>query len=213
MELQTVMETAGTTRFFKPDPVPDDVLARVMDAGRFAPQGGNRQPVRFVVVKDPAKKRQLMEWYLVPWKAYMAATQAGDVRVGGADQLVRNADHFAEHLDQVPAIVVVCASLADLHPTDTELDRLSVVGGCSIYPAMQNLFLKCREEGLGAAVTTLLCAFEPQVKEMLNIPEGFITAAHVAVGWPDRPFPKKLSRRPLAEIAFLEEFGKPFPGA
>jgi nitroreductase len=87
-----------------------------------------------------------------------------------------------------------------------------VVGGCSIYPAAQNLLLKAREEGLGAALTTLLCRFEPQVKELLDIPEGVITAAHIALGWPERPLPRSLNRRPLSEIAFLDTFGATFPG-
>jgi hypothetical protein len=68
--------------------------------------------------------------------------------------------------------------------------------------------LKAREEGLGTALTTLLCAHEPQVKALLGIPEGVITAAHIALGWPARPLPKKLNRRPLDEIAFLDTYGQ-----
>ena len=67
MELVDAMTTVGTCRSFKPDPVPDEVLWRAFDAARFGPQGGNRQPVRFIVVRDPEVKRQLKEWYLVPW--------------------------------------------------------------------------------------------------------------------------------------------------
>jgi nitroreductase len=213
MQLNEIMETNGTCRFFDTKPVPDELIAQAMSAARFAPQGGNRQPVRFIVVKDPAKKAQLAEWYRVPWKGYVQGIKDGQIAVGGDFKVVENADHFADHLQDVPAIVVVCASAEDLHPTDHELGRLSVVGGCSIYPAVQNFLLKSRELGLGTALTTLLCIFEPQVKEMLNIPEGIITAAHIAVGWPQKPFPKKLSRRPLNEVAFLDSFGSAFPGA
>ncbi len=213
MELQDIIETAGTCRFYRPDPIPDETLAMVLDAARYAPQGGNRQPVRFVVVKDAGKKKQLAELYRVPWKAYVAGIDAGAVNVGAHMQAVRNADYFADHFEDVPAIVVVCAELASLHVTDTELGRTSVVGGCSIYPAVQNLLLKARELGVGAAITTLLCHYEPQVKELLAVPEGMITACHVTLGWPARPFPKKLSRRPLAEMAFLDSYGAPLPGA
>jgi nitroreductase len=59
MELQEVVRTAGSCRFFLPDPVPDEVLAKLLDAARFAPQGGNRQPVRWIVVRDPSAKKQL----------------------------------------------------------------------------------------------------------------------------------------------------------
>ena len=96
-----------------------------------------------------------------------------------------------------------------IYPTDHQLGRISVVGGCSIYPGVQNLLLKARAEGLGTALTTLLCAYEPQVKALLEIPEGVITAAHIALGWPARPLPTKLSRRPLNEIAFLDTYGRP----
>lgn len=214
MELGEAIRTAVTTRRFKPDPVPDELLARVLDAGRFAPQGGNRQPVRFVVVRDPEHRRQLQEWYLVPWKAYLAAAREGGVGVGAtnADRALRNADHFAEHLAEAPVIVVVCAELAGVHPTDTELGRLSIVGGGSVYPAVQNVLLACRDAGLGAALTTLLCAYEPQVKELLKIPDGFATAAHLVIGYRERPFPTSLDRRPLAEIAFDGTWGRPFAG-
>ena len=109
-------------------------------------------------------------------------------------------------------LIVVCADWDCIHPTDHELGRTSVVGGASIYPGVQNMLLKAREEGLGTALTTLLCIYEPQVKELLGIPEGVITAAHVAMGWPARPFPTKLSRMPLADMVHLDSWGTPFPG-
>jgi nitroreductase len=184
-----------------------------MTLARFGPQGGNRQPVRFVVVKDAEKKKKLAEWYNVPWKAYMEGARSGQIEIGGEWKVVENADYFADHLHEVPAIVVVCARLEDLHPTDHELGRLSVVGGCSIYPTVQNFLLKCREQGVATSLTTLLCMYEEQVKELLGIPEDFITAAHIAVGWPEKGFPKKLSRMPVAEMAFVDTFGETFPGA
>ena len=209
MEIADAARTMGTCRFYKADPVPDEVLARAIDLARFAPTGGNRQGVRFVVVKDGEKRRQLAEWYLPLWERYIGGV--GDIR--SAPAMVRNADHFAHHLADVPVLVVVCARLGDLYATDLKLDRLTVVGGCSIYLSVQNFLLGCREQGLGTAVTTLLCQSEPQVKELLDIPDDFLTAAHVAVGWPERPFPNKLSRRALAESAFLDSFGTTLPGA
>ena len=213
MELDDVMTSHGTCRFYKTDPIPDDVMARVLDAARWAPNGGNRQGIRLVVVKDAEKKAQLAEWYRGPWKAYVEGARAGQIDIGGAWKVVENADHFAEHLQDVPAIIVVCAKLDAIHPTDHELGRLSVVGGGSIYPGVQNMLLKAREEGLGTALTTLLCIFEPQVKELLGIPDDVLTAAHVAIGYPERPFPTKLNRMPLDEIVHLDSWGTALPGA
>jgi nitroreductase len=213
MELQDVIRGAGTCRFFLEDDVPDELLAKLFDAARFAPQGGNRQPVRWIVVRDPAVRRQLRDWYLVPWEKYVGAARSGKVRVDGADaqRLVDNADHMAHHLHEVPVLIVVCAMLGDLAATDAALDRVGIVGGGSVYPAVQNLLLTARELGLGAALTTLLCAYEPQVKELLGIPDGVATAGTIALGWPARPLPKRLTRRPLEDFVFAERWGQPQP--
>ena len=84
-----------------------------------------------------------------------------------------------------------------------------MVGGASIYPSLQNVLLAARAEGLGTALTTLLCAVEPQVKELLDIPADVLTAALVPLGYPVEPFPKKLARRPLSEICFGDAWGEP----
>jgi nitroreductase len=207
MDFRTVIETTGTCRFYRPDPVPDDVLRRVLDGARFAPTGGNRQGVRFVVVRDAAKRRQLKDWYLPMWEQYVSRATA---RSGAPKpRLLQNADHFAQHLDEIPVLVVVCAQLGDLLATDRHLDRLTIVGGASVYPSVQNLLLAARAEGLGTALTTLLCAAEPQVKTLLAIPDGVATAAMVAMGYPAKGFPKKLARRPLEEWAYGDTYGAP----
>jgi nitroreductase len=209
MELMDVMTTSGTCRFFETEEIPDDVLARVLDAARWAPTGGNRQGVRFIAVRDLAKRRQLAEWYRETWAPYAARSRASLERAGAPTGILDRAQHFADHLENVPVLLVVCAQWDAIYPTDHELGRISVVGGCSIYPAVQNVLLKAREEGLGAALTTLLCRYEPQVKELLSIPDGVITAAHVAIGWPAKPLPRTLNRRPASEYAFLDTFGVP----
>lgn len=211
MELLDAIRTMGTTRFYKPDAVPDEVLARALDAARFAPTGGNRQPVRFVVVRDPAVKRRFQEMYLVHWDVYVARIRAGQSQMGATPTLIDNADHFARHLAEIPVHLVCCAALGDVYPTDHQLGRLSVVGGASIYPAIQNLLLACRAEGLGATLTTLLCANEVEVRGMLGLPADISTVAYVPVGWPARPFPKSLMRRPLEEMVHAERWGGAFP--
>jgi nitroreductase len=209
MELHEALESNGTCRYYRPDPVPTEVLRRALDAARFAPSGGNRQPVRFVVVTDPSLRRRLAELYLPHWQAYLGAMTTGTVRVNALPRLVRAADHFATHLAEVPALVVVGARLADCHATDQSLGRLSIVGGASVYPAVQNFLLACRAEGLGTALTTLLCAEEPKIKPLLGLPEDVSTAATIAVGYPEQPFPKRLRRRPLAETVFANRYGEP----
>jgi nitroreductase len=209
MEVGEAMRTTGTCRHFSGDPVPDDVLYRALDSARFGPQGGNRQPIRWVVVRDPAKKRRLAGLYLPYWQAYYNAISLGSMSVGAVPKTVESANEFAHNLAEVPALVVVCADVAGLHPTDAELGRISVVGGASIYPVMQNFCLALRAEGVASAVTTLLCHEEPAVRELLGIPDDVITAAHIAVGYPRRGFPTRLNRCPVEEVVYLDHFGKP----
>jgi nitroreductase len=78
-----------------------------------------------------------------------------------------------------------------------------------VYPSVQNLCLALRDQGVATTVTTLLCAFEPQVKQLLGVPDELSTAAFIVAGYPARPFPTKLSRLPVEEIAFLNDFDHP----
>ena len=207
MDFREVIQTTGACRRYRPDPVPDDVLARVLDAARWAPTGGNRQGVRFLAARAAVKKKALRDLYVPLWEQYVA--RAGARPGAPLPKLVAAADHMARHLDEVPVLLVVCAHLGDLLATDRHLERLTVVGGASIYPSLQNVLLAARAEGLGTALTTLLCAVEPQVKELLGIPADVLTAALVPLGYPVEPFPKKLARRPLSEICFGDAWGEP----
>jgi nitroreductase len=209
MDLIDAIMTTGACRYFKPDPVPVELLERLFDAARYGPQGGNRQPVRYVVVRDPTIKKQLGKWYLEIWKSVIERAARGEYRtgIGARSRTLGAATHMANHFAEVPVLVVVCAVLDDLARTDAALDRPGVVGGASIYPSVQNLLLAARNEGLGATITTLLCAVEPQVKELLGIPEGLITCATIPIGYPGRPLPKKLTRGPVAEMVFADRYG------
>ena len=210
MDVIEAIKTTGACRYFKSDPVPDDLLERLFDAARHGPQGGNRQPVRYVVVRDPALKGTLGEWYLQCWNKVLEMADSGEYRADAA--MLRKATDMANHFGEIPALVVVCAVLADLARTDATLDRPGVVGGASVYPSVQNLMLAARNEGLGATLTTLLCALEPQVKVLLHIPPELITCATIALGYPERPLPKKLSRAPVSSVVFSDRYGAPlFP--
>lgn len=211
MDLEAVIRGAGTCRSFRDEPVPDNVLVPILDLARFGPQGGNRQPVRWVVVRDRATKSKLGEWYLAEWEPY-AANAAKSTASAKRRRIFEVADRMARNFAAIPVIVIVCAELASLHASDAALPRLSIVGGASVYPSVQNFLLGCRNAGLGAAITTLLCAREPEVKDLLGIPEGFATAAHLAVGYPMEPLPLTLHRRPLRSVVFSERFGEPLPG-
>ena len=215
MDLYEAMRCAPTTRRFKPDPVPTDVLARALENARFAPSGGNRQGWRVVVVRDAGLRTALRDLYLPGWREYME--QTGGARVladpdsfdANTVRHIRRADDYATGLDLVPVHLVVGVRLEDLAVTDAKLPRQSIVGGASVYPFVQNLLLALRAEGLGAALTTLLVPAEAEVKQLLEIPDGIALAAHIGVGHRADPWPKQLARKPVEEFAFAERYGEP----
>jgi nitroreductase len=215
VDLFQVMRSASTTRRFRSEAVPADVLVRVLDSARFAPSGGNRQGWRVIVVQDASRRAGLRDLYLPHWRAYLEQT-------GGARMLaepeafdparvrgVRRADEYARRLHEVPLHLVVGVRLGDLAVTDAELPRQSIVGGASVYPFVQNLLLGLRAEGLGAAMTTLLVPAEAEVKRLLAMPEEIAIAAHIGAGYRADPWPRRLARRPVDEFAFAERYGEP----
>jgi nitroreductase len=216
--LYEVMRCAPSTRDFTDEPVPREVLERVLDNARYAPSGGNRQGWRVIVITDPAIRRRLRELYQEPWDAYMiktggrAALEAGEASglPKGRLRMLQGADAYARRFDQVPVHLLPCVDVNALAVTDEALDRPSIVGGASIYPFVQNILLGLRHEGLGAAFTTLLVPAEPQIRELLSIPDGMAIAGHISVGHRADPWPRQLSRKPVAEFAYGDRFGEPW---
>jgi nitroreductase len=215
MDLFDAMRCAPTSRRFSDEPVPVEVLRRVLENARFAPSGGNRQGWRVVVVRDAERRKALRDLYQPHWRAYME--QTGGARVlADLDSFeprqvrgVTRANDYADGLHEVPVHLVVGVRVEDLVVTDAELPRQSIVGGASVYPFVQNVLLGLRSEGLGAALTTLLIPAEAEVKRLLEIPDEIVLAAHIGVGYRAEPWPKQLARKPVEEFAFGERFGEP----
>jgi nitroreductase len=215
VELYEAMRTLRAVRRLRPDPIPDDVLRRVLEAATWAPTGGNRQAWRVIVVKDPARKQRLGELYkkiAVPFiQSYSARfTALPEAERVKAEKMLRSGLYLAEHLGEVPVLCIFCFHPDGLAVTDADLDRVSVVGGGSIYPAVQNLLLACRAEGLGCVLTTLLCKAEPEVRELLAIPQPWGTAAAVPIGYPQLRGHGPISRRSVEEMAFVDSWEQLF---
>ncbi len=213
-DVYEAMRTLRAVRRLKPDPVPDAALRRVLEAATFAPTGGNAQPWRVVVVRDAEKKRRLGAWYEQSWRAYVGhhrrlLAEAPEALVAKAERMMAAGDHLAAHFDATPLVAVFCFNPQQMAITDAGQERPSVVGGASVYPAVENLLLACRAEGLGCVLTTLLCGHEPQVRELLGIPDPWYTAAAVPIGYPLRRGHGALSRRPVEKMAFADTWGAP----
>ncbi len=216
MEIYAAMSTLRAVRRLRPDPIPTDALQRVLQAGCWAPTGGNQQPWRMIAVSDPKVKEGLAAIYEPEWRTYVAGVLD---RIAGApdeEQWKRVAaagDYLADHLHQAPVILMFCADPRRMAITDAHLDRVSMVGGGSVYPAVQNVMLACRAEGLGCTLTTLHCKREPEVKALLGIPDEWATVGMIPIGYPVGTGHGPISRRPPEEMVFLDRWDQPWTAA
>ena len=221
MDLVETLRSTGAAREFHPDPVPDDVLRRLLDTARFAPNGGNRQAWRVIVVRDAGTKRSLRDLYLPAWYQYIAMSTAGltpwapvtdrDAEAAAAaraGEMVPASPGFAERFDEVPVLLVLLADLRRLAAVDRDMDRYTLVGGASIYPFAWSLLLAARAEGLGGVLTTMLVKAEDDVCALLGVPEEFAVAGVLALGRPVRQ-PRKLTREPVDSFATVDRFDGP----
>ena len=218
MHLIETLRTTGAIREFTDQPVPDEVVARVLDTARFAPSGANAQAWHVVLVKDPDTRTRLRELYLPGWRDYLAMGAAGlrpwapgnDVgaetaAVASAPDAVLAAANqgFAAHFDKVPVLLVLFADLKALAAVDRDLDRYSFAGGASVYPFAWNILLAARAEGLGGVLTTMLIREEESVKGLLGAPDEWALAAAIALGHPVRQ-PRRLRRAPVGSFATVD---------
>jgi len=225
VELAEVMRTTAAVRDFTGEAVSDEQVHRILDGARFAPSGGNRQGWRVIHVLDPALRRGLRDLYLEGWYDYLALGAAGLVpwsplgdraaeraalaNAGTiAEQAAAGPGGFAEHLDQVPVLLVVVTDLRTLAAVDRDVDRYTLVGGASVYPFVWNIVLAARDAGLGGVITTILTRQEPAVRALLGIPDECVLAAAVALGHPQHQ-PTRLRRRDVDEFTTVDRFDGP----
>jgi nitroreductase len=217
MELYDVMRTTGAVRQYTDDPMPDEVLERILDNARFAPSGGNRQGTHVVLVRDPKTRERLAELTVPAARRYIAQLRNGEgpwnpLQPCGVDAQTIAAVEVppGSPLRDAPVLLVVCVDLSVVAAFDQNLDRIGVIAGASVYPLVWNILLAARNEGYGGVLTTAAVAAEPQVKELLGIPDDYAIAALLPLGKPVRQL-TKLTRRPVTEIATRERFdGEPF---
>jgi nitroreductase len=216
MQLYDAMSTLRAVRRLRQDPIPDDVIDRVLQAACWAPTGGNQQPWKVIVVTDPALKVGLKEIYHPQWQrfrvGYLDRMDALPEDAAAAGRRVVDAgDHLADHLHEAPAILMFCANPAAMAITDAKLDRISMVGGGSVYPAVQNAMLACVEEGLGCTLTTLHCLNEPEVKTLLDIPDSWATVGMVPIGYPVGRGHGPITRKGTDVMAARDTFDSAWP--
>lgn len=221
-DLVETLRSTGAAREFRDEPVADDVVHRILDTARFAPNGGNRQAWRVVVVRDPALRRSLRDLYVDGWYDYLAMgavgltpwapvtdrdAEARAIEQGAAGMAASGAANpgFAERFDEVPVLLVLLADLRRLAAVDRDLPRYTLVGGASIYPFAWSILLAARAEGLGGVLTTMVVRREDDVRSLLGVPQEFAVAGVLALGRPVRQ-PSRLRREPVEAFATVDRF-------
>jgi len=202
------MYSQRAIRRLRPDPVPDELLWRVLEAATKAPSGGNRQPWNFLVVRDPALKARIGAYYRQAWdRTYGAMPPAVRAQQDEATQRnLRGAQYLADHMDQAPVHIFAC--LRDAPPPGGPAAG-SYYG--SIFPAVQNLLLAARGLNLGAALTTLHKLYEGEIKELLGVPPEVELVALIPLGYPlGRYGPNR--RLPVDKVVYWNRWGERRPG-
>ncbi|MDR3663847.1 MAG: nitroreductase family protein [Mycobacterium sp.] len=217
MEIYDVMRTTGAVRKFTGDPLPDEVLIRILDNARFAPSGGNRQGARVIAVRDVGTRTKLAELSGPGAKQYIAQIAAGEgpwnpLQPCGVDPAVVEAtpvpDMVAGTLLGAEVVLVVCLDLGVAAAFDQHLDRIGLISGASIYPFVWGILLAARNEGFGGVLTTMVVAQEPAVRELLGIPDNYAVACMLPLGKPVKQV-TKLTRQPVSAFAARERFDGP----
>ncbi|KUI22501.1 nitroreductase [Mycobacterium sp. GA-1285] len=199
------METASAVRRYRDEPVDDLTLEKCLQAASWAPSGANQQPWRFVVLRSERARalvtaaahrtwRELQQFYGISLpeddaddpKSRVLRAMAEHARVGGS----------------APGLVLFCVR--------PQAGASELQQGGSIFPAVQNFLLAARAQGLGAAITLWHTSCEEQLRSLVGIPDDWMLAALVTVGWPAGRH-HSVRRKPLSEVAVVDNWGQPWP--
>jgi nitroreductase len=200
-----IMQTTRAMRRLKPDPVPDELIVKILEAGSCAANGGNTQRWRFLVVKDPAIKKAVQVFYKRAFDKVVGPRYASSVPPPGvtAERYARQhaaVEYLTEHYHEAPVWIVAC--IEDTAPP-------SRAAGASIYPAVQNMLLAARALGLGSTLTTRHLLYEKEAEAALGLPDGVHSYAILPIGYPMGNF-GPVGRGKLADIVYQDKWGQPY---
>jgi nitroreductase len=217
--------SARSLRRLKPDPVPKELITKVLDAAIRAPSGGNAQNWAFVVVRDAGQRQKLGAIYRkasdIAEAIYAARGRPPHLTERQFARMMAAGKYLWDHMGEAPVLLLPCARrpalpLREALPPDiaarweSEVAYADRIRGASIYPALQNIILACRALGLGTVITTNHIRYEDEVKALLGIPDDVSTFALMPIGWPIDKF-GPLTRRPLAEVVHANRWGTAWP--
>jgi nitroreductase len=198
MPVGEAMFTQRSIRRFRPDPIALDDLRLILDAASRAPNGGNHQIARFLVVNDRALIRDFGALYREAWwaKRWDDHRWTKPEDIPEEDRSYRSAMGLAERMRDAPCIVFALA--------------VPPGGAGSVMPAAQNLMLAARALGIGSVPTTLHAKVMDRFRAMFQIPADMTFHFCIPLGYPEGNFgPNR--RRPTTEVTALNRWGAPLP--
>ena len=217
------IHSARAIRRFRPDPVPPELITRILDAAIQAPSAGNNQNWLFVVVTDAGQRRAIGDIFrrasLWVRQKYASNSRPAHMEDAQYRKFWASGVYLHEHMGDAPVLLLPCLKvITPVLPSSIAPEiRAEMVStapwtaGASIYPAVQNIILACRALGLGTVLTTNHVILEAEVKSVLGLPEDVRTFALMPIGYTDAKF-GRVRRRPLSEVAVLDRFGNRWPG-
>ena len=202
-----VMHTMRAMRRLKPDPVPDELIFKILAAGQAAASGGNTQRWKFLVLKDASAKKKAVQGYYkklfdeVVGPRYASSPVPPGVKADSFKRQHGAVEYLTDHYHEAPVWIVACL----------EGETPNYTAGSSIYPAVQNMLLAARALGLGSTLTTRHTGYGKECDEAMGIPKGYKSYAILPIGWPMGNF-GPLGRGQLSEVVYLDDWGKAYPG-
>lgn len=206
MDVYEALYTTRAMRRVKPDPVPMDVQARILDAAVRAPTGGNAQNWRFLLVDDPAVRNQIAPIYADCLSRLWTSIYAERVAAAEADPEAAESKEFvvmrasaqwtADHFAEVPLLLFGFAQ----HDTS----------GGSIFPAIWSAMLAARAEGVGSSLTSVMFFRNDEVVDILGVPkdEGWNMACCVPMGYPTGKW-GVAKRAAVDTVSYRNQWGSP----
>ena len=202
-----IMHTTRAMRRLKPDPVPDELIRKILEAGVCAANGGNTQRWRFLVIKDPKIKQAVQLLYKRAFDEVVGPRYATSASPPGVtpERFKRQhaaVEYLTDHYHEAPVWIVAC--IEDAAPPNRW-------AGASIYPAVQNMLLAARALGLGSTLTTRHLLYEKESEAALGLPQGVHSYAILPIGYPMGRF-GPVGRGALVDIVYEDQWGKPYAG-
>ncbi|HEY1840499.1 MAG TPA: nitroreductase family protein [Mycobacterium sp.] len=211
MDIYEALYTTRMMRRLRPDPIPLDTQARILDAAIRAPNGGNTQRWHFLAVDDRELIHEFAQLFrqarALEYEKFstgtgpMVATAPGADPAAHAETMRRmkgSGNYLADHFEEIPLLLFVFA-----------IDDL---GGANIYPAIWSALLAARAEGVGGVMTMVLRNFKDRVNELLGVPaeQGWTMSAMLALGYPAGKWGVAANRRPVQEVSSRNCWDAPF---